>query len=185
MEVLALPGSLRRSSRNRSLLIAAAQCAPAAMTVNLFDDLASVPLFSEDLEGEQYLPAPVRRLRRAVASADGVLIATPEYNQSIPGVLKNALDWLSRSDELADKPVAVTGATTGPWGTRPAQAAVRHVLHATGSLILPGPALYVRDSERLFDGAGRLVDRPTRDALAELLAAFARWIEAMPATPAM
>jgi len=184
MDVLALPGSLRRSSRNRWLLAAAAECAPAAMTVNVFDDLASVPLFSEDLEGE-HLPAPVRRLRSAVASADGLLIATPEYNQSIPGGLKNALDWLSRSGELAGKPVAVTGATTGPWGTRLAQAAVRQVLHATDSLILPGPALYVRDSAGLFDGAGRLVDRPTRDALADLLAAFARWIAAMPAPRAI
>jgi len=179
MDILALPGSLRRSSRNRWLLRAAASCAPAGMTVNLFEDLAAVPLFSEDLEGEPHLPAPVRRLRSAVAAADGVLIATPEYNQSIPGGLKNALDWLSRSDALEGVPVAVTGATSGPWGTRLAQAAVRHVLHATGSLVLPGPALYVRDAERLFDVDGNLVDGPTRDALAELLAALARWIEAM------
>lgn len=178
MDVLALPGSLRRSSRNRWLLRAAAGCAPAGMTVTLFDDLAAVPLFSEDLEGEQP-PAPVRRLRSAVAAADGVLIATPEYNQSIPGGLKNALDWLSRSDELEGKPVAVTGATSGPWGTRLAQAAVRHVLHATGSLVLPGPALYLRDAERLFDGDGNLVDGATRDSLADMLAALARWIEAM------
>jgi chromate reductase len=178
IHILALPGSLRRGSYNRLLLAAAAGLAPAATTVRLFADLASIPLFDEDLEGEEAaLPDAVVRLRRAVDSADGVLIATPEYNQSIPGVLKNAVDWLSRSGEvLAEKPVAVVGASTGPWGTRLAQSALRQVLHATGSLVLPGAALYARDAAHLFDGDGRLVDPATREALANVLARFADWI---------
>ena len=164
--VLALPGSIRRASYNRLLLAAGAGCAPAGMTVSLFEDLSSIPPFSEDLEADEVLPAAVRRLRSEVESAGGLVIATPEYNQSIPGVLKNAIDWLSRSEEvLAGKPVAVIGATAGRWGTRLAQAALRQVLHATGSLVMPGPAMYVPDAGRVFDSAGHLVDRPTREAL--------------------
>jgi chromate reductase, NAD(P)H dehydrogenase (quinone) len=179
IHVLALPGSLRRGSYNRLLLGAAAELAPPGMTVRLFADLGSIPLFNEDLEAAGTTPPPaVVELRRAVESADGVLVATPEYNQSIPGVLKNAVDWLSRSDEVLDgKPVAVIGASTGPWGTRLAQSALRQVLHATGSLVLPGAALFARDAARLFDAGGRLVDQPTRETLALLLARFAGWID--------
>jgi chromate reductase len=169
LHVLALPGSLRRASFNRLLLAAAARSAPAGMTVSLFADLGSIPLFSEDLEEPALLPAAVGQLRREVESADGVLVA---------GVLKNAVDWLSRRDEvLAEKPVAVIGASTGPWGTRLAQSALRQVLHATGSLVLPAPALYARDAALLFDQDGQLVDEPTRQALETLLARFAHWIE--------
>jgi chromate reductase len=180
MHVLAVAGSLRRDSLNRRLLAAAAGCAPPGMQLAVYDGLGSIPLFSEDLEAETGGgPEPVRRLRREVGAADGLLIATPEYNQSIPGVLKNALDWLSRpapEEVLAGKPVAVVGATVGSWGTRLAQAALRQVLTATESLVLPAPALFVRSAETLFDDAGRLRDPRTREALERLLAAFAGWI---------
>lgn len=169
--VLALPGSIRRGSYNRLLAAAAAELAPPDMTVQVHGDLSSIPLFSEDLERED-LPVAVRRLRDDVASASGLLIATPEYNQSIPGVLKNAIDWLSRTDVLVGKPVAIIGATTGRWGTRLAQAALRQVLHATGSLVLPGPALFAAEAERLFDSAGRLIDPATRATLAAIMAGF-------------
>ena len=179
--VLAIAGSLRRHSFNRLLLDAAAQLAPEDMKVVRFEGLASIPLFDEDLEG---LPAgnpePVERLRRAVASADGLLIATPEYNWSIPGVLKNAIDWLSRAspeEVLAGKPVAIVGASSGPWGTRLAQAALRQVLTSTESLILPSPALFVRNAASAFDDSGRLTDQKVRAQLSALLGAFEEWIE--------
>jgi chromate reductase, NAD(P)H dehydrogenase (quinone) len=179
--VLAVAGSLRRDSFNRSLLRAAAELAPPGMTVAVEEDLASVPLFDEDLESTAAGgPGPVARLRAKVASADGLLIATPEYNQSIPGVLKNAIDWLSRDaagEVLAGKPVAIVGASSGPWGTRLSQAALRQVLYATGSPVLPGPALYLREARRLFDDAGRLTDASTRERLAAVLAAFDRWMD--------
>jgi chromate reductase len=181
--VLALCGSLRRRSYNRAMLVAAGECAPAGMAVELYDALAAVPLFDEDLEGATGGgPEAVRRLRASVAAADGLLIATPEYNQSIPGVLKNAIDWLSRpgpEEVLVGKAVAVIGASGGPWGTRLAQTALRGVLYATESRVLPAPALFVREAAGLMDDAGRLVHARTRERLAALLAAFGVWIAAV------
>jgi len=181
--LLALPGSLRRRSYNRRLLDAAAGIAPPGVTVHVYPhpELAAVPLFDEDLEEETGGgPESVRRLRREVAVADGLLIATPEYNQSIPGVLKNTLDWLSREspiEVLAGKPVAVVGATAGRWGTRLAQSVVRQVLAATGARALPAPQLYAAGAEALFDEEGLLIDAATRRQLAAVLAALAEWID--------
>jgi chromate reductase, NAD(P)H dehydrogenase (quinone) len=179
--LLAIAGSLRKHSYNRSLLRAAAELAPAGMSVVVYDALSSIPLFDEDLENATGGgPEPVRRLREQVETAEGILIATPEYNHSVPGVLKNAIDWLSRPaprEVLAGKPVALIGASGGPFGTRLAQAALRQVLYATESLVLPGPALYAREAAKLFDGEGRLADAATRDRLAGILSAFAVWID--------
>lgn len=177
--ILGLAGSLRRGSFNRRLIETAAELAPPALEVHVYTGLASIPLFDEDLEAATGGgPEAVRRLRREVAAADGLLIATPEYNQSLPGVLKNLLDWLSRvapDEVLAGKPVAVIGATAGRWGTRLAQNALRQVLYATGSLVLPAPNLYAASAEHLFNEE-RLADPATRDQLAAVLAAFAGWI---------
>ena len=179
--VLAIAGSLRRGSWNLRLLEAAAECAPAGMTISVYCDQASIPLFNEDLEHEpDGGPDVIRRLRRDVASFDGLLIATPEYNQSIPGVLKNTIDWLSRAapDEvLAGKPVAIIGASGGRWGTRLAQHAMRQTLYATESLVMPTPALFIREVDGVFDDAGRLSDIPTRKSLEEVLGSFANWID--------
>lgn len=180
MRILALSGSIRRGSYNCMLLKAAAESVPAGMTVLIYEELASIPLFNEDLElATDGGPDVVRRLRRQVASADGLFLATPEYNHSIPGVLKNAIDWLSRpgpDEVLVGKPVVVIGASSGRWGTRLAQSALRQVLYATESLVLAKPAMFVREAGRLFDGAGRLVDQPTRKELEAVLAAFSDWI---------
>ncbi|HEX9491843.1 MAG TPA: NADPH-dependent FMN reductase [Thermoanaerobaculia bacterium] len=139
-----------------------------------------MPLFDEDLEGQNG-PEAVAHLRQQVLAADGILIATPEYNQSMTGVLKNAIDWLSRPPDevLAGKPVAVIGATTGGWGTRLAQAAVRQTLYAAEAIVLPKPALYIRDASSLFDSEGRLTDQATRDMLDAVLIAFVGWINLM------
>jgi chromate reductase len=180
--VRCLAGSLRRHSWNRLLLLAAAAQAPASLQLELYDALAAVPLFDEDLESRDPAgPAGVQALRAAVAAADGVVIATPEYNQAIPGVLKNALDWLSREspvgEVLAGKPVAVLGASSGPWGTRLAQASVRQVLHTCGALVMPAPSLFVARAAERFDAAGTLTDPATMQSLQQLLLAFGQWLD--------
>ena len=179
--ILGIAGSLRRGSYNRLLLAAAVERAPAGVAVDIYDELGSIPLFDEDLEsaageGQEV----VQRLRRQVASADGLLIATPEYNWSIPGVLKNAIDWLSRpgpDEVLAGKPVAIVGASAGRWGTRLAQNALRQVLTSTECLLLPRPALFVRDAGALYDEEGWLMDPSTREQLDAVLVAFTEWLE--------
>ena len=186
--ILALSGSLRRDSFNRRLLQAAARLAPSGMQIDVSDALAGVPLFDEDLESATGGgPEGVWRLRAAVATADGVLIATPEYNQSLPGVLKNAIDWLSRpapEEVLAGKPVAIVGASSGRWGTRLAQAALRQTLAATESRVMPAPMLFVRDAAQRFDATdGQLRDAATLESLQTLLQAFAGWIGALARTP--
>lgn len=185
--ILALPGSLRRDGCNRRLLRTAAHRAPPGMRIELYEALSEVPLFDEDLEATAPdAPPGVRRLREAVASADGLLIATPEYNQSLPGVLKNAIDWLSRpapGEVLPDKPVAITGATPGRWGTRLAQTALRQTLTAIGAAVMPAPALFIADASTLFDTDGALHDPATHDALGGFLAGFANWLERMDARP--
>lgn len=179
--ILALPGSLRRNGYNRRLLEAAARVAPTGLQIEVYTALADIPLFDEDLEGATHGgPDGVRLLRSAVAAADGILIATPEYNQSLPGVLKNVIDWLSRptpDEPLAGKPIAITGASAGRWGTRLAQAALRQVLAATESQVMPAPMLFVRDAAQLFDGGNGLGDVATLQSLQALLQAFWRWIE--------
>jgi len=177
--ILSIAGSLRCMSFNRLLLDAAAQDAPAGLKIVQYE-ISSIPLFNEDLEQQAGGPESVQRLRLAAAESDGLLIATPEYNWSIPGVLKNAIDWLSRAspeEVLAGKPVAIVGASSGPWGTRLAQAALRQVLTSTESLILPSPALFVRNAASAFDDSGRLTDQKVRAQLSALLGAFEEWIE--------
>jgi chromate reductase len=180
LRVFALAGSLRQGSYNRRLLEAAVGLAPEEMTVEVYDALGSIPLFDEDLErATGGGPEAVRHLRSCVAAADGLLLATPEYNQSIPGVLKNALDWLSRpspDEVLVDLPAAVVGVTAGRWGTRLAQSVVRQVLFATGALVMPAPALYGAGAAGLFDDAGRLTDPVTEGALRSVLASFASFV---------
>ncbi|HTU68537.1 MAG TPA: NADPH-dependent FMN reductase [Steroidobacteraceae bacterium] len=177
LKVLAVAGSLRRGSYNHQLAVAAASLAPPGMTITVFDDLASVPLFNEDAEADGG-PAGVRDLRAAVAASDALIIATPEYNQSLPGVTKNLVDWLSRGDEavLDGKPVAIMGATRGPWGTRLSQSVLRHTLGACNALVMPTPQVYVRGVAELFDADGALIDDRTRATLTKFLAAFALWI---------
>jgi chromate reductase, NAD(P)H dehydrogenase (quinone) len=135
MKILAIAGSLRRESHNRRLLLAAAELLPPGVDFEMFEGLKAVPPYDQDDDLEPAPPA-VARLRAAIAGADALLIATPEYNSSIPGQLKNALDWASRpiaSSVLRNKPVAVVGASTGAFGAVWAQAELRKVLGATGA----------------------------------------------------
>ena len=182
--VLCLAGSLRRDSWNRRLLRAAATQASATLHLDVYDELFAVPLFDEDLEQREPAgPAGVHALRKAIAAADGLIIATPEYNHAIPGVLKNALDWLSREtpegEVLLEKPVAVLGASSGPWGTRLAQASVRQVLHTCGALVMPTPTLFIANAGTRFDRDGTLTDQAAAQSLQRFVQAFGQWMERM------
>jgi chromate reductase len=156
MRVLGISGSLRRDSHNTELLRAAATLLPSGVEFELYDGLKDIPAYSEDDESNP--PASVVDLRERIAAADAVLFATPEYNYSIPGALKNALDWVSRphaSNTLRNKPVAVIGASTGMFGAVWAQAELRKVAGALGARVidreLPVPTAdeIVRDWEKL------------------------------------
>jgi chromate reductase len=174
VRILGISGSLRRGSHNTNLLRAAAEVLPRGVDVEIFDGLRDVPPYDAGRDVEPADPA-VARLRRAIASADGVLIATPEYNGSIPGVLKNALDWASRpfpDSVLRGKPVAVIGASTGLFGAVWAQAETRKVLGIIGGDVIEH-ALPVGQAETAFADDGQLLEPEQREVLAELAHALA------------
>ena len=139
--ILGLAGSLRRESYNRALLRAAAGLAPPGVTIVIFERLGEIPPYNDDVR-LRGLPDPVAALWQAVAAADALLVATPEYNYGVPGVLKNALDWVSRppaETPLRHKPVAIMGASTGNFGTARAQLALRQTFQFVESYALPKP----------------------------------------------
>lgn len=174
--ILGLSGSLRAGSHNTGLLRAAAALAPEGMSISLVTP-GDLPLYNADLEATGDPPAVVA-LRSRLKEADGVLIATPEYNYSIPGVLKNAIDWVSRpvrTSPLNAKPTALLGAGGG-FGTVRAQAHLRQILQHNGALILPKPELYVARAGEKFDASGTLTDEKTRSSLVAFLEAFAVWV---------
>jgi len=167
MRVLGLCGSLRRDSYNRRLLAAASRELPESVAFRIFDDLAKIPPYSEDIDARQ-TPAVVQTLRTAIATSSAILIATPEYNASMPGLLKNAIDWASRpypDHVLRSKPVAVVGASTGAFGAILAQADLRRVLKALGAQVLEAE-LPVSRAHEAFLLDGRLADPQLRSQLA-------------------
>jgi chromate reductase, NAD(P)H dehydrogenase (quinone) len=173
MKILAIAGSLRRDSHNRRLLLAAAELLPPDVDFELFEGLKSVPPYDEDDDLDP-APAAVALLRAAIADADALMIATPEYNSSIPGQLKNALDWASRpiaSSVLRNKPVAVVGASTGAFGAVWSQAELRKVLAATGARVLDVELAIGHAAER-FDEQGHLAGESVREQLDETLDAL-------------
>ncbi len=179
--IIGLSGSLRIGSLNGRLVEAAGRLAAPGIDLTVFRRVADIPFFNEDREGaESRGPSAVSALRELVATADGLLISTPEYNQALPAVTKNLVDWLSRPDDdsvLDGRPVAILGATTGSWGTRLAQKDLRHTLTAAGALVMPQPMLFVARGDESFDAAGRLTDPRLEARLRELLTAFDEWIE--------
>jgi chromate reductase len=178
ISVLGIAGSLRAGSFNRGLIRAAAELAPAGMEVHLFERFAEIPLFNEDVEAKGD-PEPVVAFKTAIRAADALLIATPEYNYSIPGVLKNAIDWASRpaaNSVLAGKPAAIVGATPGPQGTARAQTVLRQSFVFTQTCAMLRPELYLPRAHEKFDAQGRLTDEPTREQLRKVLQALAEWV---------
>jgi chromate reductase len=183
MRILGISGSLRRDSHNTALLRAAAELLPPGAELELFDGLKAVPPYDEDDDVPGQLDPAVVAIKDAISNADAVLISTPEYNHSIPGVLKNALDWVSRpvkDNPLQGKPTAVVGASTGLFGAVWAQAEVRKVLGAIGAEVVDRE-LPVMRAHMQFDDYGNLREEDLRDQLAEHVAAL---VAAVPDAPA-
>jgi chromate reductase, NAD(P)H dehydrogenase (quinone) len=175
IRILGLSGSLRSGSHNTALLRAAAQSLPSGAELEVFDGLRDLPAYDADLDTPETEPETVAQLRAAIAAADGVLIATPEFNGSIPGALKNALDWASRpfpDNAFKGKPAAVVGASTGLFGAVWAQAEVKKVLGIIGADVLDGE-LPVGQATGAFGDDGHLSDPDLRSALDELLGVLA------------
>jgi chromate reductase, NAD(P)H dehydrogenase (quinone) len=180
MKVLAISGSLRRDSYNTALLRAARDLAPAGVDVELYDGLGAIPAFDEDLEDD--LPAPVLDLARRIAKADAVLIATPEYNGSAPGALKNALDWASRPTGMAPvvgKPAAVIGASIGAFGAKWAQEQIKRALTLSGAMVVDAELAVPKR------GAGVENGEPTDEEIREDLIEVLGLLLAVPAQAAL
>jgi chromate reductase len=170
MQLLAVSGSLRRGSYNTALLRAAAKLLPPGVSASPYEDLEQIPAFNEDRVPER---------PHAAAAAEGLLVATPEYNSSIPGVLKNALDWLSRpllDSPLRNKPAAVIGASTGMFGAVWSQAETRKVLSAIGARVIDRE-LPVPLAEERFDEQGRLLDEEIERELASIVLELVQAVE--------
>lgn len=175
-QLIAISGSLRKDSFNTRLLEAAQTLAPDDVELTLFR-LDEIPLYNADLENE---PAAVSELKHHIQKSHGVLISTPEYNYSVSGVLKNALDWASRPayrSVFARKPVALIGAAASPAGAARAQAHLKQILLGMLSLVYPAPELTVGNASTKFDQGGRLQDDAVRDRLQRLVTEFAKFAQ--------
>ncbi|WP_109205553.1 NADPH-dependent FMN reductase [Moorella sp. Hama-1] len=176
VHVLGFAGSLRKNSYNRAALQAALELLPEDMTMEIFDLLA-IPVYNEDIETEGF-PETVREFKARIAAADALFIVTPEYNYSLPGVLKNALDWASRppgQSPLFGKPVAIMGASTGYFGTARAQYHLRQVCVILNMYPLNNPEVFIPFAQAKFDQNGRLTDERTRDSIRNLLLSLRDW----------
>lgn len=178
--IIALPGSWRRGSFNQMLARAAAAAAPAGCSVQIAS-IREIPLYDGDLEATSGIPAPVAALKDRIAVADGLLLVSPEYNNSVPGTLKNAIDWLSRPAKdipwvFGDRAVGVIGATPGAGGTRLAQSAWLPVLRALGTRPYFGKSLYLAEAGKAFDASGALADEKLNSVLAGYMAGFAAFL---------
>lgn len=176
LKVLGIAGSLRRGSYNRGLLRAAKELAPDRMEIEILD-LDAIPFYNQDVE-DQGDPAAVAEMKQAISEADALLIATPEYQYGVPGVLKNAIDWASRppaDSVMNEKPVAVMGATPGLVGTARAQLQLRQTLAYNRCRILPRPEILVARTREKFDDDSRLTDGATRTRIRKLLARLYNW----------
>jgi chromate reductase len=176
--IVAFAGSLRRGSYNRALIRAAQELAPAGMTIETIE-IGELPFYNADIEKDGDPPA-VATFKAALGPADGLLISTPEYNDGIPAVLTNAMDWGSRLPgraPLTGKPVALMGASPSQVGTARGQMHLRQVLGHIQARVLPPPELLVAKAHERFDAELRLKDETTRKVLGDLLVRFGRWIE--------
>ncbi|MBZ0237195.1 MAG: NAD(P)H-dependent oxidoreductase [Deltaproteobacteria bacterium] len=176
LRLLGIAGSLRKASHNRALLRALGETLPEGVTLDIFDGLAAIPTFDPDDKTE---PPPVAAWKHAIAAADALVIATPEYNYSIPGVLKNAIDWASRppaTSPLRGKPVGIVSAATGISGGMRAQYHLRQILVYTNSPAMLQPEVIIPRAQERFDAAGVLTDASTRELLARFGVALAEWI---------
>ena len=179
--IVGIAGSLRRGSYNAMLLRAAAGLMPAGVSLEIAS-INDIPLYNADVEAEQGIPAPVQQLKDRIAGADGLLIATPEYNNAMPGVLKNALDWLSRPPAdiprvFRSLPTGVIGATPGMGGTILSQASWLPVLRVLGVLPWFEGRVIISGAGKVFDDSGRIVDAGTADRLRVYTEGFTAFVQ--------
>lgn len=177
IRIAAISGSLREASYNTASLHALAELAPAALSVDIIT-LEDIELFNEDVEASGW-PKNVKALRQRVSPADGLIVATPEYNYGIPGVLKNALDWLSRptgKGPISGMPATIIGASPSTVGTARAQSHLRQVFFYNAIPLLPTAEVLIANAADRFDDEGKLVHEPTRKFLTEMLRKFEPWV---------
>ena len=177
IHILGISGSLRKASYNTAALRAAQELVPAGVTLEIFD-LTPIPLYNEDIR-EKGLPPAVEDFRKQIKTADGLLIVTPEYNYSVPGVLKNAIDWASRPpDQPFDgKPIAILGASPSFLGTARAQYHLRQCFIYLNGLILNRPEIMIASAPSKFNDQARLTDQKTRELIKELLSQLKLHVE--------
>ena len=181
--ICGIVGSLRQRSFNRGLMNAAIEVGrDVGLDIQIFDRLGDIPMYNADLDKPDVLPEPVIALKGAIGSAAGLIIATPEYNYSVPGGLKNAFDWASRpagKSPLNRKPAAIMGASTGISGTIRAQLALRQSFLFTDTFALLQPEVLIPKCADRFDADGNLTDQSTRDLIGRQMQKFAVWIDAV------
>lgn len=178
LDIVGIAGSLREESYNAALLRAARSAAPAALGIDIAD-IERIPLYNQDLDEDDLRPQPVEDLKSRIGRADGVLIASPEYNYGVPGVLKNAIDWVSRpgfASPFADKPVGIIGASAGKGGTMRAQEHLKLHLLGMGAEVYPHPGVAVSQAGQRFDDELQLEDDDTESFLTDYLDGFASWL---------
>jgi chromate reductase len=175
INVLGVSGSLRKASYNAAALRAAKELAPSGVRLETFD-IAPIPLYNEDVRAQGY-PPPVEDFRARIKAADAVLIVTPEYNYSVPGVLKNAIDWASRPPEqpFNGKPIALMGASISAFGTARAQYHLRQSFVFMNGLVLNQPEVMIGSAGTRFDAEGKLIDEKSRELITALLTALRDW----------
>jgi chromate reductase len=177
LTIVAVVGSLRRASYNRAAVLAAKEVAPAGVSIEIAD-ISAIPAFNEDLEDN--LPPAVVEFKRQIKESDGVLFATPEYNYSIPGVLKNAIDWATRpygQSAWPGKAGAIIGASVGGIATARAQYHLRQICVNLNVLLMNQPEVMIGGASSKFDQEGRLTDEPTREHLRKFMNSFVQWVE--------
>ena len=179
LKVLGICGSLRKASLSMAALRACKELAPAGLSIS-FASIGDIPMYNQDVF-DAGVPEPAKRFYAEIAAADGVLIATPEYNFSLPAALKNAIDWVSKMPKqpFENKPIAVFSASQGPLGGARVQYDVRRILGQLWGHVLPRPEVFIGVAQTKFDKDGKLTDEATKKFLTDLLAGFKPWIERM------
>jgi NAD(P)H-dependent FMN reductase len=180
-KIIGISGSLRKNSFNSALLRAAIELQPPNLNIEI-GSIEGIPLYNGDDEERSGIPPAVAALKEQIVAADGLLLVTPEYNNSIPGVFKNAIDWLSRPPAdvprvFRQRPVALIGASPGAFGTILSQSAWSPILRTLGTRPWFGSLLYVSSAGKAFDATGKLIDPVVRERLQKYLAGFAEFIE--------
>jgi chromate reductase len=180
LKVLGISGSLRKASLNTAVLRACSEIAPSDMKVGIFEGLGDLPLYNQEIF-DAGAPASVLKLRDAIAAADGVLFALPEYNFSLTAPLKNGIDWVSKlpNQPFMDKPIAIVSASAGPLGGARVQYDTRRILTQLWGHVMPRPEVFIGAVQTKFDAQGRLTDEATKKFLGELLTGFRTWIGRM------